>query len=187
MPNNVIVIGGPAGSGKTTYSTYIAKKLGFSYVSSGMIFRSIAKERGLSISELNELAEKDSSIDYYIDRRTLEEAMKGNVVLEGHLAPWIVSNIADLKIYFNASLKTRVMRIAEREKRNWKDVLIETAKREYSQAMRFKKMYGIDVLDLSIFDFIVSTEKLTIEQVKFIVDQIIEYAIENKKIQPASI
>jgi len=104
----------------------------------------------------------------------LEEALKGNVVIEGHLVPWILNHVADLKIYFYASLKTRVKRIAAREGRDEREVFMETAQREYSHALRFRRLYGIDITDLSIYDLVINTDALTIEDVNSIIDRAVE-------------
>ncbi|MGC8678822.1 MAG: (d)CMP kinase [Fervidicoccaceae archaeon] len=170
----VIAIGGPPGSGKTTYAKRIAELLGLDYKSAGMIFREMSSELGISLVELNKLAEKEKWIDYYVDKKSLEEALKGKVVIEGHLVPWIVHEVADLKIYFYASLKTRVRRIANREGRDEKEVFFETAQREYSHALRFRRLYGIDITDLSIYDLVINTEALTIEEVNSIIERVIE-------------
>ena len=170
----VIAIGGPAGSGKTTYAKAIAEKYGLRYFSAGSIFRIIARERGLSIEELSKMAEKDPTIDLMIDKRTLEEALKGNVVVEGHLVPWVVKDIADVKIYVKAPLHIRVKRIAEREKRPYKQVLRETVIREHSQRIRFLEFYGIDITDLSIYDLVIDTSQLGIEEVITIIEKFIE-------------
>ncbi len=160
----IIAISGPAGSGKTTHAKRLAKELGLRYFSAGQIFRQIASKRGLSLEELSKIAEKDPTIDLEIDRRTLEEALKGKVVLEGHLTAWIVKDIADIKIYLNAPFKLRVLRIAARENRPLGEVARETMLREYSQIRRFIKFYGIDVRDLSIFDLVIDTSKLGVDQ-----------------------
>jgi len=173
----VIAIGGPAGSGKTTYAKAIAKKYKLRYFSAGQIFRQIAKEKGVTLEELSKMAEKDPSIDLMIDRRTLEEAMKGNVVVEGHLVPWIVKDIADVKIYVKAPLTVRVKRIAEREKRPIDEVLRETVLREYSQRIRFLYFYGIDIVDLSIYDLVIDTSYLKVNEVIQIIEKFIETRI----------
>jgi len=172
--NRVVAIGGPPGSGKTTYAKRIAEALGLQYKSAGTIFREMSSELGVSLVELNKLAEKEKWIDYYVDKKSLEEALKGNVVIEGHLVPWILNHVADLKIYFYASLKTRVKRIAAREGRDEREVFMETAQREYSHALRFRRLYGIDITDLSIYDLVINTDALTIEDVNSIIDRAVE-------------
>ncbi|BEP17509.1 AAA family ATPase [Pyrofollis japonicus] len=162
--NPTIAFSGPPGGGKTTYARRLANELGLSYYSAGSIFRSYAEEKGLSLEELNRLAEKDPSIDYEIDTRTYMLGCKGNVVLEGHLVAWIVSSVADVKIYVTAPLEIRVERIAKREGRDFNDVLRETVAREYMHRHRFLKLYGIDIANLQIFDLVIDTGYLGLEE-----------------------
>ena len=170
----VIVVSGPPGSGKTTYAKHIADKLKMNLVSAGGIFREIARERGVSVIELSEIAAKDPSIDLMVDKRMLEKAKEGNVVLEGHLTAWIVSEYADLKIYLAAPFVERVKRIALREGKSFSEALIETSRREFLEATRFRRYYGIDILDLSIFDYVIDTSKHDIEGIKRIIDFVIK-------------
>ncbi|WFO75821.1 AAA family ATPase [Desulfurococcaceae archaeon MEX13E-LK6-19] len=156
----VIVVSGPPGSGKTTQAKMIAEKLGLRYHSAGSIFRAIAKERGMSLEELSILAARDPSIDIEIDRKSYEEAIKGNVVLDGHLTAWIVKDVADIKILVTAPLKVRVKRIALRDNKSVIEALKETIVREYMQYKRFIEYYGIDPTDYRIFDIVVNTENL---------------------------
>ena len=169
----LIAVGGPAGSGKTTYAKYISEKLGLPYTSAGEVFRKLARQKGLSLVELNLEAEKNPEIDFLIDRLTLKNALKGNMVIEGHLVPWVVKEYADLIFYFNAPLEVRVKRIAAREGRDWREVLVETSKREYSHAVRFKRYYGMDLTDLSIFDYVIDTSKTDVDGVKSIINNIL--------------
>jgi len=176
----VIVISGPAGSGKTTYAKRLAEKLGLRYFSAGSIFRKIAQEKGLSLVELSKLAEKDYSIDIEIDRRTLEEAKKGNVVIDGHLTAWIVKELADVAIYITAPLMVRVKRIAERDNKPLREAYYETVRREFSQRKRFIEIYGIDVTDISWFDLVINTEKYTIDEVYEIIEKTVLKALAKK-------
>ncbi len=160
----VIAISGPSGSGKTTYARMLAKDLGLEYYSAGSVFRKLAKEKGLSLVELNRLASRDPSIDLQIDRGVYERAVKGGVVIEGHLVAWIVRDVADLAIYVTASLAERVKRIAKREKRSASKVLFETLVREELQWRRFLEYYGIDSLNLAVFDLVVDTTSLGIDE-----------------------
>ena len=56
-------------------------------ISAGEVFRTLAKERGMTLAEFGELAEKDDSIDVQIDKRQQEiAATRDNIILEGRLA-----------------------------------------------------------------------------------------------------
>ncbi|RUM47878.1 MAG: cytidylate kinase [Hyperthermus sp.] len=160
----VVAVSGPPGSGKTTFARRLAGELGLQYHSAGSIFRELARERGMSVEDLNRAAALDPSIDLEIDQRTVKVACKGNVVIEGHLVAWVVSSIADVKIYVTAPLEVRVERIARREGRSIDEVLRETLVREYTQRARFLQYYGIDVSSLHVFDLVVNTENVGLHE-----------------------
>jgi len=169
-----IAISGQPASGKTTYARFIAEKYNLRYVSSGQLFRAYACERGLSLIELHKLAEKDPSIDREIDRRALEEAKRGGVVVEGHLAAWIVKDYADIKIFFKAPLEVRSRRLAGREKISLEEATREILFREQSNFKRAKKHYGINLDDWSIFDIVIDTSTLSIEDIKAVLSTFID-------------
>ncbi|MCL5788482.1 MAG: AAA family ATPase [Candidatus Marsarchaeota archaeon] len=152
-----ITVSGPPGSGKSTVAKKLSHELGLRYVSAGEMFRELSKKRGVSVVELNKLAEADFSIDKEVDAMSIEEARRGNVVLDGHLTGWVV-NEADIKIYLHASLEVRAHRIAEREKIKIDSALLETRIRELSEKERYRRIYGFDVDQLKHFDLVVNTE-----------------------------
>jgi len=158
-----IAVSGPPGSGKTTYARRLARDLGLEYYSAGMIFRELAREKGISLEELNRIAAEDPSIDMEIDARTLKIGCKGSVVVEGHLVAWVLGSVADVRIYVTAPLEVRVRRIASREKRSLEEVYRETVFREYLQWRRFLDYYGIDANSLHIFNLVIDTGYLGIE------------------------
>ena len=172
----VITVGGFAGAGKSTVAKALVEDFGLRYVSAGDIFRQLAEKRGMEIEEFSRYVERHPQIDRKIDRLVIEEAKKGNVVIDGRLASWMVKK-ADVRILLTAPLETRVKRIVEREGRKYVDVLRETVKRERSEAKRFKRLYGIDINDHSVFDVVLSTERLKAEQtagiLKLVVGQLV--------------
>ncbi|MET1159423.1 MAG: (d)CMP kinase [Thermoprotei archaeon] len=179
----VIAISGPPGSGKTTQAKLIAKYFGLEYYSAGNIFREIARKRGLSLEELSRIALEDPSIDLEIDRRTYEIAStRDNIVLDGHLVAWIVSDIADYKVYLTAPLPIRVKRIAQRDGISLEKAMRETIIREYYEKMRFIKYYGINVDDLSIFDLVIRVDKLGIEEVFETIKVFLEKSLKSSRI-----
>ena len=160
----VVAISGLHGAGKTTAARALAKKFKLSYVCAGIVFRQLAKERGMTLDEFSRYAERRPSIDRKIDQQTAAAAANGkNVLIDARLAGWMAKQ-ANLKVLLTAPLEERVRRIARREGRKYKEVLNETRKRERSEAKRFKQFYSIDVNDHSPFDIVLNTERFTAKE-----------------------
>lgn len=164
----VVAISGTPGSGKTTYAKFLAERYGLRYVSGGALFREIAQERGYDVVEFHRVAEVEESIDLLIDEKSLREALKGGVVVEGHLAVWVLRSIAHVKIIFDAPLEVRAKRIAIRDSKSFREALDELIKRERSNRERAWKYYGLDVRDYSVADLVINTGLLGEESVKSI-------------------
>ena len=162
----LITVSGPAGSGKSTLAAGLADALGYDHVSGGDIFRSLADERGVSLVELNRLAEDDGQIDRDLDRRLRDTAREANdLVLESRLAGWMAGDFADVKLWLDAPLDVRAARIADREEKPVEDARTETQARADSEAIRYEEYYGIDIFDLSIYDLTVNTARWSPEGV----------------------
>lgn len=155
----------------------ISQMLGIKHVSSGTLFRKIAKEKGVSIEKLSKMAEEDPTIDRLIDSRLVEEASKGSMVADALLAGWLLRDVATLKIWLKAPLEVRVKRIAEREGKDYEVAYKETLERELSEKRRFKMFYNIDLDDLSIYDYVISTHMIDITTLKRVVTLIVKDAI----------
>lgn len=170
----IITVSGLHGVGKSVYAKEIAKRYGLRYLSSGAVFREYAKRLGLSLSELTNLANEDDKIDRYIDNFIIKEANKGNMVADGLLTGWVLKDKADIKFWFKASDSIRYQRIANRDKIPIEIAVKETRYREEIERLRFKKYYGIDISDLSIYDYVIDTTYLSINDVLLIVFRIID-------------
>jgi len=160
----LIVVSGPPGSGKSTYARRLAQDFCLEYKTTGMIFREIARARGLTLEELSRLAEQGPEIDFQIDATTLELAAQGGYVLDSHLAGWVLAGIADVRIMVTAGLPERLRRIAGREGGDYGRVMDETLERERSQWKRFYEYYGYDTLRDPGFDLILNTGGLTVDE-----------------------
>jgi CMP/dCMP kinase len=153
----IISVSGPHGTGKSTYATRLAKDLRIRHVSAGILFRRIARENNLSLEELGKKALDDFSIDKLVDERTVKEAEKGDVVIDGQLAGWMMKDRADLRIYLTAPESIRLERIAKRDKVDIEDARVQTAQRESVQTERYLRHYGFHVEDRSIYHLILDT------------------------------
>lgn len=167
-----IAISGLHGTGKTTAAKSLADKLGLRLVSAGSVFREMAEERDMSLTEFSGYVEEHPEIDREIDKRTAEESKKDNVLLDARLSGWMAQG-ADLRILLTAPFEERVQRIADRDERPYDEVMEETISREASEEKRYRELYDIDVNDYSVFDLILDTGKFDKEQMI----EILEFAI----------
>lgn len=170
----VIAIGGLHGTGKSTYAKAIASEFGLRLSSAGKLFREIARERGLSLEEMSELAKRDHSIDEEIDALTKREVEKGSVVVEGQLVAWMAGEAADMGIYLFAPDELRFKRIAERDGIDMERAREQTRIREEAQRERYLNLYGIDVGDLSAYDLIADTSLLPLDDTKEFLKRAVE-------------
>ncbi len=169
----VITVGGLHGSGRSTNAKLLAESLGLRYISTGILFRERAEELGVSLEEMNRIAEEDPDFDNWLDNRTREESRKRGVVIDANLSAWMAED-PDLKIYVTCTFEERVGRIASRECRDYSEVEKETRMREESELERYKEYYGVDVSDLSVYDVILNTSLFSIEAVANILKNIVD-------------
>jgi len=173
----IITISGKAGSGKSTVAKLVAKKLKLKHYSIGDLMRQLAKEKSLSLNKMSRLAEKDRSIDMELDKKTIELREKSNFVIDGRLTAYFLP-YADLKIFLDCEDKVRAERILK-DKRNdeksksLKELIKKIRQREQSERKRYSKLYKIDYHDKALYDLIIDTTKLGIDDV---VDKIVKAA-----------
>lgn len=163
-----LAIGGLPGSGTTTLARLLSERLGIPVVSSGELFREMAKERGLSLSQFGELCERTPEMDREIDERMRSVSLSmENGIFEARLAAHFA--VADIKIWLKAPAEVRAMRVARREGIEAERALSVMLEREKSEHTRYMKYYGIDLHDLSPYDVVLDSHTFNPEQLAEIV------------------
>jgi len=165
----IITISGHPGSGKTSIGKILAKKLGYDFVSIGDIRGQMALERGITISELNEIGEKEDWTDLIADEKLKEFAKKDNMVIDSRIAFHLIPK--SVKIFLNVSFEEGAKRIIG-DKRN--DQIIGKTIQEQimfikemiqSDRKRHKKHHDILYDNKEYFDLYLDTSDLSKEQV----------------------
>ena len=159
----VVTIGGPHGTGKSTYAKMIARQFKLRYVSAGQLFRDLAKEKGVSLEELSKQAANSPEIDRMIDQRSAAEAQKGDAVVEGQLAAWMAKDLAKVRIYLKAPDEERIARIANRDHLKHEAARRQTLERERIQRERYRRYYGVNIDDLSLYNIVIDTGSRSVE------------------------
>ncbi len=161
----IITISGNAGSGKSTVARLLSKKLGLKHYSIGDLMRGMADERGITLLELNKIAEKNELIDFELDKK-LKELGKNNdnFVVDGRLTAFFIPE-AKVRVFLSADIEVRAKRILKDEKRqriqeksqDLRSTIKNIEMRESSEKKRYWQYYGVDYLDKKLYNCIVDT------------------------------
>ena len=82
----IVTIAGTLGSGKSSTSDLVAKKLGFKRFSAGDFFRKIGLDLGISLNEVSKRAEVDPVIDKMTDDEVRKVGNMSKVVIDSRTA-----------------------------------------------------------------------------------------------------
>ncbi|SDK70095.1 (d)CMP kinase [Natronorubrum texcoconense] len=154
-----ITVSGPPGCGATTLCNQLADAMGCPYVSGGDIFREIAEDQDMALSQLTAQADSSEKIDRAIDQRLQQIAEKWGTankpfILESRLAGWLAGERADLRIWLDAPEDVRADRIEDRV-----ETEAEMRVREVSEAGRYQSYYQIDIDEREFYDLSINTAR----------------------------
>ena len=154
-----ITLSGPPGSGTTTLACLLTERLGFRHVNTGQIFRDLALEHGMSLPEFGLYATEHGEVDEELDRRQLEFARQGGIVLEGRLAGHLTHRhkAAAFRIFLEAALELRAERVAVRDCKVLHEARAEMVERARIERARFLDHYQVDIKDMAIYDLVLDS------------------------------
>lgn len=175
----VITIDGPSGAGKGTLAYYLSELLEIPNYSAGDFFRELAEEKGLTVEELSEQADKET--DMKVDRRTLEKGLEEDCVIESRISSWVLGSYSDFRVYVTADLEERARRVArdhetgsrenEEAVTDVEEVEEKIEKRDRDNRERYSDYYGIDVENLEMYDLIIDNTEMSIEEQQELVEK----------------
>lgn len=163
----IITISGLAGTGTTSLSRELRDALGYEYIYAGQIFRDEAALRDMSIDAFVELLKKNPEIDKSIDLKMVEHAKSNDkIILEGRLTAYMMEKhgIPALKILLVTPYEVSTQRVADREGISLEEADRVVKKRDKTDHERYLDFYDIDIHDEAIYDYVIDSNKLTIQQ-----------------------
>ena len=170
-----IIISGPPAIGKTTIANGLAKEFDVESLSGGDILKKLASEQGFKtegddwwdtqegINFLDQ-RKKNSEFDKNVDNKLKELISQGGIVVTSYTLPWLVEG--GVKIWLDGSKENSALRMTTRDNSS-KDEALEIVQKRYNEnKIIYKELYGFEFGDdLSVFDKIIETDDLNVEQV----------------------
>lgn len=166
-----ISITGDLGSGKSTIAKELCQALGYKFLSTGSIQRTLAQQQGMDTLEFNKYTDHNLHIDDYIDQHLKDiNTQPDPHVLDSRLAWFFVPS--SFKIYlltFEEVAAQRIMedksRISEPDAASVKQKIADTKERRQIENNRFEKNYGAKLDVFKNFDLVVDTSFASIAQI----------------------
>ena len=161
---HIITITGKPGSGKSSTSKQLSKLLGYERFYSGAVVRDIANRRGLTLGQLNKIAESESEIDHEIDEQIKQRATRDQMIIDARLGfHWVPESF---RVFLDLSMDVAAARIFHDIDSRMKsaeyainvvDVEQGIRERMASERKRYERLYGINPYHPSHFDLIIDT------------------------------
>jgi len=187
----VICICGMAGSGKSTVAKKLAEKYGLKYYSGGEALKALAAEEGFRPLRRGwweteegtcflEKRAKDPRFDKAVDKKLLELAKQGNVVLDSWTMPWLLKK--GFKIWLEASPVKRAERIVKRDGISLREALKALRNKDEQTKTIYKKIYAFGLgEDFRPFHLILDTDNLKAEEVFQVLCIVIDNVVDNSE------
>lgn len=180
-----IIISGLPAVGKTTVAKSIANKFNLKQYSGGDVLKEMAISKGYTMSGndwwdteqgIKFLSERKSNPDFdkQVDERLLELVAKGDVVITSYTLPWLAKDA--VKFWLKGSRESRAKRMVNRDNIEYEKALQIISMRDEENKKLYMKLYNIRFGDdLSVFDYVLNTDQLSVDAVVDIANAIVKH------------
>ena len=164
-----ISLTGDLGSGKSTVGEIIAERLNIEKFTLGAIQRKVAEEHNMTTTELNIYMEDKPEMEDVFDnwQRALENR-EDSFIIDSRLGFYFVPSTFSYYLSVDITESARRIMSANRSSEPYsslEEAISKITDRRESERRRFKKFYGVDILDMSNYDCIIDTTNRTPEEV----------------------
>lgn len=175
MKKLTLIISGMASSGKSTLAKNLAKKYGLKHYAGSDFLKELAIKKGYkpggkgwwdTTEGMKFLTERQANpnFDKEVDGIMLQKAREGGVALTSWILPYL-KDCPGIKIFVAVSQKVRAERMVKRDRIPYEKALEAVKERDEENKKLYLAHYGVDITkDLTPFDLVIDTDKLTAEQ-----------------------
>lgn len=165
-----IVLNGDLGSGKSTVSVELARRLGLRRISVGDLYREMARQRQMTALQLNLHAELDQAVDGYVDQLQQDIAASGEQLIVDSRLAWHFFRDA-LKVHMITEPAEAARRVLARPSgpaesyTSLEEAKAKLRERSDSERSRFLIRYGVDKAKLRNYDLICDSTRASAQDV----------------------
>lgn len=168
----IITITGEAGSGVSTVTRELAEALDYRRFSAGGLFRNIARQKNMTVEQLNDYASRNHVIDREIDTLIRRLGEGSEIVLDARLGYYWIHD--SFRVYLQVDPDIAARRIykeiseGERHEEGAATIdqtTINLARQTESAKKRYFHDYGVDINNTRPFDLIINTDDKTPNEV----------------------
>ena len=164
-----ISLAGDLGSGKSTVSKLLIARTGAEYYSTGTVCRAEAAKHGMTIDEFNRYMETHPEVDRMIDDSLIALSDDPRtLIIDSRMAFHFVKGT--FRVYLTTDARVSAERIlGDRRDGESFDTVEETARRvaarRKSENLRYFEKYGVHIMDMQNYDYILDTTAIPPERV----------------------
>lgn len=165
-----ITLSGTLGSGKSTVGKELARRLGVRYISTGQIFRELGQISSLNALQTNLEAETNRALDDAVDDKVRElNKTTPEFVIDSRMAWHFVEGA--LRVFLGVTPETAAERImadgsrATEQYASTEAALNGLRARRDSEIRRYRRLYNVDIEDVSNYDMSIITDDTDISDV----------------------
>ncbi len=164
-----ISLAGDLGSGKSTVGQILKDRFNADVVSVGKIQREMAEKLGMNTTEFNVYQEEHPELDKELDDNLASyESKEGSFIFDSRMAWYFVPSAFSVYLKCSADEAAKRVALAKRADEPYKDqedAFKKLQERRESEIQRYKKFYGVDIMNMTNYALVVDTTGKTPESV----------------------
>ena len=171
IKKHIITIAGDHASGQGTLSNNLKKVLGYEIYRNGQYVRELASKKGMTITQFQEFLNTHPELDVEIENSAKRYAeTHDNLIIDAKLGWYVVPE--SFKLYLKVDIDIAVQRAYEDANRKNTEPFSSLAEakkmmlyRHDEETKRWINEYGVNRDDMSNYDLVIDTTKLSPEEV----------------------